>query len=55
MKKEDTYTLDLSEKELKELLRKLWIMTLSLFGLELLGGILPFQGMIKAAYVIVPY
>ncbi|MBR2577925.1 MAG: hypothetical protein IKE38_03240, partial [Erysipelotrichaceae bacterium] len=53
--KEDTYTLDISENELKAFLRKLLIKVSGLFALVLLGGLLPFKGMMRAAYVIVPY
>ena len=53
--REESFIPDMSEKELKVFIRKLWLKALALFGLELLGGILPFRGMMKAAYVIVPY
>ena len=55
MKDEEKYSLQMSGKDFKKLIRKLWLLTLSLFVLALIGGLLPFKGMIKGTYVMVPY
>ena len=55
IKDEENYRLEMSENDFRQLIRKLWLLILSLFVLVLIGGILPFKGMIKGAYVMIPY
>ena len=51
----DLYKLNMTKKEIDGVVKRMWIYAGIAFVLELLGGVIPFAGMMESYYVVVPY
>ena len=55
MCKPKIYKLEKDKKDIDKLVKRLWLIILIMFGLEIVAGALPFKGMINTYYLIIPY